>query len=99
MLFRSVDGIARIRFTSPYPVDFSPRLIEAIATLPQVMPYVHMPVQSGSDPVLERMRRAMRNATSSGNAMPFDSAFASRMAARVSTRRAIRRRRWALSPT
>lgn len=52
-----VEGIARIRFTSPYPVDFSPRLIEAIATVPQVMPYVHMPVQSGSDPVLERMRR------------------------------------------
>jgi tRNA-2-methylthio-N6-dimethylallyladenosine synthase len=52
-----VDGIARIRFTSPYPVDFSPRLIEAIATIPQVMPYVHMPVQSGSDAVLERMRR------------------------------------------
>ncbi|NJK32769.1 MAG: radical SAM protein, partial [Deltaproteobacteria bacterium] len=52
-----IDGIARIRFTSPYPVDFSPALIEAIATEPKIAPYVHMPVQSGSDPVLERMRR------------------------------------------
>lgn len=58
-----VEGIARIRFTSPYPVDFSPRLIEAIATIPQVMPYVHMPLQSGSDAVLERMRRGYDVAT------------------------------------
>lgn len=52
-----VDGIERVRFTSPYPVDFSARVIEAIATEPEVMPYVHLPVQVGADPVLERMRR------------------------------------------
>ena len=52
-----VDGIERIRFTSPYPVDFSPELIEVIATQPKVCPYVHLPVQAGSDAVLERMRR------------------------------------------
>jgi tRNA-2-methylthio-N6-dimethylallyladenosine synthase len=52
-----VDGIERIRFTSPYPVDFSPRVIEAMATLPKVCPQVHLPVQSGSDAVLERMHR------------------------------------------
>jgi len=52
-----IDGIERIRFTSPYPVDFSPRVIEAIATEPKVMPYVHLPVQVGADVVLDRMRR------------------------------------------
>jgi tRNA-2-methylthio-N6-dimethylallyladenosine synthase len=53
----TVDGIERIRFTSPYPVDFSPALIEVIASEPKVCPYVHLPVQAGSDAVLERMRR------------------------------------------
>lgn len=52
-----IDGIDRIRFTSPYPVDFSPALIDVLASEPKVCPYVHLPVQSGSDPVLERMRR------------------------------------------
>lgn len=52
-----VEGIERIRFTSPYPVDFSPELIEVIASEPKVCPYVHLPVQAGSDVVLERMRR------------------------------------------
>jgi tRNA-2-methylthio-N6-dimethylallyladenosine synthase len=52
-----IEGIDRIRFTSPYPVDFSPALIDVLASEPKVCPYVHLPVQSGSDPVLERMRR------------------------------------------
>ena len=52
-----VDGIERIRFTSPYPVDFSPRVIEVLATEPKVCPQLHLPLQSGSDPVLARMRR------------------------------------------
>jgi tRNA-2-methylthio-N6-dimethylallyladenosine synthase len=52
-----VEGIERIRFTSPYPVDFSPALIEVIASEPKVCPYMHLPVQAGSDAVLERMRR------------------------------------------
>lgn len=53
----TVDGIERVRFTSPYPVDFTPDVIEAMAELPQVCPQVHLPLQSGSDAVLERMRR------------------------------------------
>ena len=52
-----VDGIERIRFTSPYPVDFTDDVIAAIAEEPKVCKYVHLPVQSGSDAVLERMRR------------------------------------------
>jgi tRNA-2-methylthio-N6-dimethylallyladenosine synthase len=52
-----VDGLERIRFTSPYPVDFTDDVIAAIASEPKVGKYVHLPVQSGSDPVLARMRR------------------------------------------
>src|SRR5688572_3130705 len=52
-----IDGIERIRFTSPYPVDFTDDVIAAIAEEPKVCKYVHLPVQSGSDIVLERMRR------------------------------------------
>jgi tRNA-2-methylthio-N6-dimethylallyladenosine synthase len=52
-----VDGIERIRFTSPYPVDFTGRVIDVLADEPKVCKYVHLPVQSGSDRVLERMRR------------------------------------------
>jgi tRNA-2-methylthio-N6-dimethylallyladenosine synthase len=52
-----IDGIDRLRFTSPYPVDFSPALIELIASEPKICPYMHLPVQAGSDAVLERMRR------------------------------------------
>jgi tRNA-2-methylthio-N6-dimethylallyladenosine synthase len=52
-----VDGIERVRFTSPYPVDFTDDVIAAIAEEPRLCKYVHLPVQSGSDAVLERMRR------------------------------------------
>lgn len=52
-----VEGIERIRFTSPYPVDFSDAVIDAMARLPKICPQVHLPAQSGSDPVLERMKR------------------------------------------
>ena len=52
-----VDGIERVRFTSPYPVDFTERVIDVLADEPKVCKYVHLPVQSGSDRVLERMRR------------------------------------------
>jgi len=52
-----IDGIERIRFTSPYPVDFTEDVIATIAEEPKVCKYVHLPVQSGSDVVLERMRR------------------------------------------
>jgi tRNA-2-methylthio-N6-dimethylallyladenosine synthase len=52
-----VEGIQRIRFTSPYPVDFSLRVLEVMASEPKLCPQVHLPVQSGSDAVLERMKR------------------------------------------
>ncbi|MBI4363860.1 MAG: tRNA (N6-isopentenyl adenosine(37)-C2)-methylthiotransferase MiaB [Candidatus Latescibacteria bacterium] len=52
-----VEGIARIRFTSPHPSDMTDRAIEAIASCRKVPPQVHLPLQSGSDAVLERMRR------------------------------------------
>jgi len=53
----AVPGIRRIRFTSPYPTDFTDRVIEAMATTPAVCEHVHLPVQSGSDAVLRRMLR------------------------------------------
>jgi tRNA-2-methylthio-N6-dimethylallyladenosine synthase len=52
-----IDGLERIRFPSPYPVDFTADVIAAIAEEPKVCKYVHLPVQSGSDVVLDRMRR------------------------------------------
>ena len=52
-----VDGLERIRFTSPYPVDFTDDVIAAIAEEPKIGKYVHLPVQSGADAVLARMRR------------------------------------------
>jgi tRNA-2-methylthio-N6-dimethylallyladenosine synthase len=52
-----VDALRRIRFTSPYPTDFAPRVIEAMATTPAVCEHVHLPVQSGSNAVLRRMLR------------------------------------------
>ncbi len=52
-----VDGIERVRFTSPYPVDFTEDVIAAIADEPKICKYIHLPVQSGSDVVLERMKR------------------------------------------
>ncbi|MBL9013535.1 MAG: tRNA (N6-isopentenyl adenosine(37)-C2)-methylthiotransferase MiaB [Myxococcales bacterium] len=53
----TVEGLERVRFTSPYPVDFTDDVIAAIAEEPKVCKYVHLPLQSGSDAVLERMRR------------------------------------------
>ena len=52
-----VDGVRRLRFTSPYPTDFSARVIEAMAATAAVCEHVHLPVQSGSNPVLRRMLR------------------------------------------
>jgi tRNA-2-methylthio-N6-dimethylallyladenosine synthase len=52
-----IEGLRRIRFTSPYPTDFTPRVIEALATVPAVCEHVHLPVQSGSNAVLKRMLR------------------------------------------
>ena len=53
----AVDGVARIRFTSPHPSDMRDSAIEAMATCASICPQLHLPVQSGSTPVLERMER------------------------------------------
>ncbi len=52
-----VPGIRRLRFTSPYPTDFTPRVLAAMAGTPTVCEHVHLPVQSGSSRVLKRMLR------------------------------------------
>ena len=52
-----VDGIERIKFVTNYPKDMTERLLRAVASLPKVSPYLHVPAQSGSDEVLKRMRR------------------------------------------
>ena len=56
----SVDGLERVRFTSPHPKDFTDDVIMAMAETPNVMPSLHMPLQSGSDRVLKAMRRSYR---------------------------------------
>jgi tRNA-2-methylthio-N6-dimethylallyladenosine synthase len=53
----SIPGIERIRYTSPHPLFFDAGLIEAHAALEHLCPHVHLPVQSGSDAILARMRR------------------------------------------
>src|ERR1035441_768029 len=55
-----IDGLERVRFTSPHPRDFTDDVIDAMARTPNVMPQLHMPLQSGSDTVLRAMRRAYR---------------------------------------
>ncbi|HUY47020.1 MAG TPA: tRNA (N6-isopentenyl adenosine(37)-C2)-methylthiotransferase MiaB [Streptosporangiaceae bacterium] len=55
-----IDGLERVRFTSPHPRDFTNDVIAAMAGTPNVMPQLHMPLQSGSDAVLRAMRRAYR---------------------------------------
>ena len=52
-----VEGIERIRFTSPHPSDMTDRAIEAMASCSKVMPHLHLPLQSGSDSILASMRR------------------------------------------
>ena len=56
-----VDGLERVRFTSPHPAAFTDDVISAMAETPNVMPSLHMPLQSGSDRVLKAMRRSYRS--------------------------------------
>ncbi len=56
----AVEGIRRVRFTSPHPHDFTPDVIEAMAETPTVCEHIHFPLQSGSDRVLKAMRRSYR---------------------------------------
>ncbi len=52
-----IDGLERIRFTTSHPRDMGDDLIEALGREPKLMPYLHLPVQSGSDKILKRMNR------------------------------------------
>ncbi|MCR9157474.1 MAG: tRNA (N6-isopentenyl adenosine(37)-C2)-methylthiotransferase MiaB [Rhodobacteraceae bacterium] len=52
-----IDELKRIRFTTSHPNDMTDELIEAHASCPKLMPYLHLPVQSGSDRILKRMNR------------------------------------------
>jgi tRNA-2-methylthio-N6-dimethylallyladenosine synthase len=58
----SVEGIERIRFTSPHPHDFTPDVVEAMAESRNVCEHIHFPMQSGSDRILKAMRRSYRSA-------------------------------------
>jgi tRNA-2-methylthio-N6-dimethylallyladenosine synthase len=53
----AVDGVDRLRYTSPHPKDMKEDVIRAHAELPSVCEHIHLPLQSGSSPVLKRMRR------------------------------------------
>jgi tRNA-2-methylthio-N6-dimethylallyladenosine synthase len=55
-----VEGLERVRFTSPHPAEFTDDVIAAMAETPNVMPQLHMPLQSGSDRILKAMRRSYR---------------------------------------
>ncbi|ADG87848.1 tRNA-2-methylthio-N(6)-dimethylallyladenosine synthase [Thermobispora bispora] len=55
-----IEGLERVRFTSPHPAAFTDDVIAAMAETPNVMPSLHMPLQSGSDRILRAMRRSYR---------------------------------------
>lgn len=56
-----IEGLERVRFTSPHPAAFTDDVIAAMAETPNVMPQLHMPLQSGSDAILKAMRRSYRS--------------------------------------
>ncbi|WP_138418579.1 tRNA (N6-isopentenyl adenosine(37)-C2)-methylthiotransferase MiaB [Sinomonas gamaensis] len=56
-----IEGLERVRFTSPHPAAFTDDVIDAMAETPNVMPQLHMPLQSGSDRLLRAMRRSYRS--------------------------------------
>jgi tRNA-2-methylthio-N6-dimethylallyladenosine synthase len=58
----AIDGIRRVRFTSPHPHDFTPDVIEAMAECGSVCEHIHFPLQSGSDRILHAMQRSYRRA-------------------------------------
>ncbi|GAA3596982.1 tRNA (N6-isopentenyl adenosine(37)-C2)-methylthiotransferase MiaB [Kineosporia mesophila] len=57
----AIEGLERVRFTSPHPAAFTDDVIDAMAQTPNVMPQLHMPLQSGSDRMLKEMRRSYRS--------------------------------------
>lgn len=58
----AVEGIERIRFTSPHPIGYRDDLVAAFTYLPKLMSHIHFPMQSGSDRILKLMRRPYKNA-------------------------------------
>jgi len=56
-----IEGLDRVRFMSPHPRDFTDEVIDAMAETHNVMPHLHMPLQSGSDKILQAMRRSYRS--------------------------------------
>src|SRR5690606_25390085 len=56
-----IEGLERVRFTSPHPAAFTDDVIDAMAETHNVMPTLHMPLQSGSDTILKAMRRSYRS--------------------------------------
>ena len=56
-LIASIDGIDRIRYTTSHPVEFTQRLVEVYADVPELVDHLHLPVQSGSDRILNLMKR------------------------------------------
>ncbi|MBI5070804.1 MAG: tRNA (N6-isopentenyl adenosine(37)-C2)-methylthiotransferase MiaB [Deltaproteobacteria bacterium] len=78
----ALEGVARIRFTTSHPHDLSDALVEAFRDEPKVMPHFHLPVQSGSDPVLARMRR---DYTVAGYLERFDRLLAARPGIAITT--------------
>ncbi|QPK80344.1 tRNA (N6-isopentenyl adenosine(37)-C2)-methylthiotransferase MiaB [Corynebacterium lizhenjunii] len=57
----AIEGLERLRFTSPHPAEFTSDVIDAMAQTPAVCPQLHMPLQSGSDRILKEMRRSYRS--------------------------------------
>lgn len=55
-----IEGLERLRFTSPHPAEFTDDVIDAMAETPAICPQLHMPLQSGSDRILKAMRRSYR---------------------------------------
>ncbi len=53
----ALDGLKRLRYMTSHPIDVTPGMIEAFAEIPQLMPYLHLPVQTGSDRILKAMHR------------------------------------------
>ena len=66
----AVDGIRRVRFTSPHPKDLRPETIAAMAETPAVCEHLHLPLQSGSDRVLSAMRRGYTRRARTWSAWP-----------------------------
>ena len=58
----AVEGVERLRYTTSHPIEFSDELVTAHAEIPELVPHLHLPVQSGSDRVLEKMKRGYTSA-------------------------------------